>query len=168
MSSMLGKLPRKSFGKVCPNSEQKIESLRTNIKKCGTPQTAHCTFSANRAGFNIYSLNPLLFLCGCIGRRMFCLHGVYSVLQDFDGFLVVGYLPMQAGVLPLQHLDLVTAEKRTDTLGDVGGCDGCRPFQLLDLCFFFARLSSSRAVSFCCCKSTTSALRSSASFCISR
>ena len=30
-------------------------------------------FSANRAGFNIYSLNPLPFLCGCIGRRMFCL-----------------------------------------------------------------------------------------------
>lgn len=30
-------------------------------------------FSVNRAGFNIYSLNPLLFLCGCIGRRMFCL-----------------------------------------------------------------------------------------------
>ena len=31
-------------------------------------------FSANRAGFNIYSLNPLPFLCGCIGRRMFCLN----------------------------------------------------------------------------------------------
>ena len=68
---------------------------------------------------------------------MFCLHGVYSVLQGFDGFLVVGYLPMQGGVLPFQRLDLVAAEKRTDTLGDVGGCDGCRPFQLLDLRFFF-------------------------------
>ena len=29
-----------------------------------------------------------------------CLHGLYSVLQGFDGFLVVGYLPMQGGVLP--------------------------------------------------------------------
>ena len=34
-------------------------------------------------------------------------------------------------------LDLVTAEKRTDALGDVGGCGGCRPFQLLGLYFFF-------------------------------
>ena len=59
------------------------------------------------------------------------LHGLYSVLQGFDGFLVVGYLPMQGGVLPFQRLDLVTAEKRTDTLGDVGSCGGCRPFQLL-------------------------------------
>lgn len=42
------------------------------------------------------------------------------------------------------------------------------PFQLLGLYLFFARLSSSRAVSFCCCKSTTSALKLSASFCISR
>ena len=41
---------------------------------------------------------------------------------------------MQGGVLPFQRLDLVTAEKRTDTLGDVGGCDGCRPFQFLGRC----------------------------------
>lgn len=27
-----------------------------------------------------------------------CLHGLYSILQDFDGFFVVGYLPMQGGV----------------------------------------------------------------------
>ena len=47
------------------------------------------------------------------------------------------YLPMQGGVLPFQRLDLVTAEKRTDALGDVGGCGGCRPFQLLGLYFFF-------------------------------
>ena len=48
-----------------------------------------------------------------------------------------GYLPMQGGVLPLQRLDLVTAEKRTDALGDVGGCGGCCPFQLIGLYFFF-------------------------------
>ena len=65
------------------------------------------------------------------------LHGLYSVLQGFDGFLVVGYLPMQGGVLPFQRLDLVAAEKRADALGDVGGCGGCRPFQLLGLYFFF-------------------------------
>ena len=66
-----------------------------------------------------------------------CLHGLYSVLQGFDGFLVVGYLPMQGGVLPFQRLDLVTAKKRTDTLGNVGGCSSCRPFQLLGLYLFF-------------------------------
>ena len=66
-----------------------------------------------------------------------CLHGLYPILQGFDGFLVVGYLLMQGGVLPFQRLDLVTAEKRTDALGDVGGCGGCRPFQLLGLYFFF-------------------------------
>ena len=66
-----------------------------------------------------------------------CLHGLYPILQGFDGFLVVGYLPMQGGVLPFQCLDLVAAEKRTDALGDVGGCGGCRPFQLLGLYFFF-------------------------------
>ena len=66
-----------------------------------------------------------------------CLHGLYPVLQGFDGFLVVGYLPMQGSVLPLQRLDLVTAEKRTNALGYVGSCGGCRPFQLLGLYFFF-------------------------------
>ena len=44
---------------------------------------------------------------------------------------------MQGGVLPFQRLDLVTTEKRTDTLGDVGGCGGCRPFQFLGLYLFF-------------------------------
>ena len=42
------------------------------------------------------------------------------------------------------------------------------PFSFSVCISFFACLSSSRAVSFCCCKSTTSALRSSESFCISR
>ena len=50
---------------------------------------------------------------------------------------MVGYLPMQGGVLPLQRLDLVTTEKRTETLGNVGVCGGCCPFQLLGLYFFF-------------------------------
>ena len=57
-------------------------------------------------------------------------------IMDFDGFLVVSYLPMQSGVLPFQRLYLVAAEKRTDTLGDVGSCGGCHPFQLLGLYFF--------------------------------
>lgn len=65
------------------------------------------------------------------------LHGLYLVLQCLYRFLVVGYLPMQGGVLPFQCLDLVAAEKRTDTLGDVGGCGGCRPFQLLGLYLLF-------------------------------
>ena len=65
------------------------------------------------------------------------LHGLYSGLQGFDGFPVRGYLPVQGGVLPLQRLDLVTAEKRTDTFGDVGGCGGRCPFQLLGLYLFF-------------------------------
>ena len=43
---------------------------------------------------------------------------------------------MQGGILPLQRLDLVTAEKRTYTLGNVGGCDGCCTFQLLGLYLF--------------------------------
>ena len=60
-----------------------------------------------------------------------------SYLAGFDGFLVVGYLPMQGGVLPFQCLDLVAPEKRADALGDVGGCGGCRPFQLLGLYLFF-------------------------------
>jgi hypothetical protein len=42
------------------------------------------------------------------------------------------------------------------------------PFSFSVCISFFARLSSSRAVSFCYCKFTTSALRLSASFCISR
>ena len=55
-----------------------------------------------------------------------CPYGLYLGLQCFDGFFVCGYLPMQGGVLPLQSLDLVAPEKRTDTLGDVGGCGrGC-------------------------------------------
>ena len=66
-----------------------------------------------------------------------CPYGLYLGLQGFDGLLVCGYLPMQGGVLPLQCLDLVAPEKRTDTLGDVGGCGGCRPFQLLGLYLFF-------------------------------
>ena len=66
-----------------------------------------------------------------------CLHGLYSVLQGFNGFLVVGYFPMQGGVLPFQRLYLVVTEKRTEALGDVGSCGGCRPFQLLCLYFFF-------------------------------
>ena len=66
-----------------------------------------------------------------------CPYGLYLGLQGSDGLLVCGYLPMQGGVLPLQCLDLVAPEKRTDTLGDVGGCGGCRPFQLLGLYLFF-------------------------------
>ena len=65
------------------------------------------------------------------------LHGLYSGLQGFDGFPVRGDLPMQGGVLPLQRPDLITAEKRTDTLGDVGCCGGRLPFQLLGLYLFF-------------------------------
>ncbi len=49
---------------------------------------------------------------------MVCLHGLYLVLQSLYRFLVVGYLPMQDAVLPLQCLDLVAPEKRADTLGD--------------------------------------------------
>jgi len=66
-----------------------------------------------------------------------CLHSLYSILQGFDGFPVGGYLPTQGGILPLQRLDLVTAEKRTDALGDVGGCGRGCPFQLLGLYLFF-------------------------------
>lgn len=108
----------------------------------------------------------LPFLCGCIGRCMFCLnfsncslnhsamgfrsmartnlvpavvclHGLYSVLQGFDGFLVVGYLSAQGGVLPFQLFDLVAAEKRTYAFGDVGGCGRGCSFQFLGLYLFF-------------------------------
>ncbi len=90
-----------------------------------------------------------------------CPHGLYLGLQCFDGFLVCGYLPMQGGVLPLQRLDLVAPEKRTDTLSDVGGCGCGSPFQPFGLYFFFARTSSSCAVSLCSCNSTTSVFSSS-------
>ena len=66
-----------------------------------------------------------------------CPYGLYLGLQCFDGFLVCGYLPMQGGVLPLQRLDLVAPEKRTDTLGDVGGCGRGCPFQPFGLYLFF-------------------------------
>lgn len=64
------------------------------------------------------------------------LHGLYLVLQYFYRFLAVGDLLMQGGVLPLQRLDLVAAEKRTDTLGNVDGCGSCCPYQLLGQYFF--------------------------------
>lgn len=55
-----------------------------------------------------------------------CLHGLYSGLQRFNGFLVGGNYLMQCSVLPLQSLDLITSEKRTDTFRYVGGCGrGC-------------------------------------------
>ena len=66
-----------------------------------------------------------------------CPYGLYLGLQCFDGFFVCGYLPMQGGVLPLQSLDLVAPEKRTDTLGDVGGCGRGCPFQPFGLYLFF-------------------------------
>lgn len=90
-----------------------------------------------------------------------CPYGLYLGLQGFDGLLVCGYLPMQGGVLPLQCLDLVAPEKRTDTLGDVGGCGRGCPFQPFGLYLFFARSSSSRAVSFRSCNSITSVFSSS-------
>ena len=67
---------------------------------------------------------------------IFGLHGQYLGLQRFDSFLVGGYRLMQYGVFPLQSLDLVTSEKRTDTFGYVGG--GCcgSPFQFLGLYLF--------------------------------
>lgn len=68
---------------------------------------------------------------------------LYSGLQGFDGFPVRGYLPMQGGILPLQCLDLVTAEKKTDAPSDVGGCGGRRPFQLLRLLLPFPALAFS-------------------------
>lgn len=62
-----------------------------------------------------------------------CLYGLYSVLQGFYRFFVGGYLTVQCGVFPLQCLDFVTSEKRTDTFRYVGDCGcGCT-FQLLDL-----------------------------------
>jgi len=60
---------------------------------------------------------------------------MYSGLQGFDGFLVIGYLPMQGSVLPFQCLDLVTAEKRTNALGDVAA-----PFSF-SVCISFFRPS---------------------------
>ena len=43
---------------------------------------------------------------------------------------------MQILVLPLQRLDLVAAEKRTDTLGYVGRCGRGCAFQFLSLHLF--------------------------------
>ena len=78
-------------------------------------------------------LTILLLICAfhflhLFGLLSFPLSGFFFKFND---------AVLQGGVLPFQCLDLVAAEKRTDTLGDVGGCDGCRPFQLLGLYFFF-------------------------------
>ena len=56
-----------------------------------------------------------------------CLHGLYSVLQGFDGFLVVGYLPMQGGVLFFQCLDLLADIKPRACFAFVNGND-CSAF----------------------------------------
>ena len=53
-------------------------------------------------------------------------------------FFKFRYTLMQISVLPLQRLDFVTPEKRTDTFGNVGrSCCGCT-FQLLGLYLFLS------------------------------
>ena len=72
-------------------------------------------------------------------------------------------------VFSLSNVLTLLLPKREPTLSAMlAAATVAAPFSFSVCISFFARLSSSRAVSFCCCKSTTSALRSSESFCISR
>ena len=88
------------------------------------------------------------------------LQSLYSSLQDFDGFTVRGYLPMQGGVLPLQRIysfrpfiilskiayGLSPPEQFADFLLGHGGCtyigqqgDITLPVHRDDVSFFFHR-----------------------------
>lgn len=52
-----------------------VTVLCYKYKKSSVPHERRTVlFSVNRAGFNIYSLNPLPFLCCCMGCCMFCLN----------------------------------------------------------------------------------------------
>ena len=70
-----------------------------------------------------------LFIC-----IRYLLYALCLLLFPLSGFFFkLKYTLMQIPVPPLQCPDFIAAEKRADTLGDVGSCGCCRTFQLFSL-----------------------------------
>ncbi len=102
-----------------------------------------------------------------------CLHWILYLSAGLRWFPRWSATSLCRAVFSLSSvIDLVTAKKRTDTLGMLAAAVRCRPFQgfLASVILFFARLFLPCLSFSCCCKSTTSAFNEvvGAKFCISR